>query len=321
MKKTKRIKLGLGLAALGRPEYINIGTASQDDKTETVMKQIAYNVLDEAYYGGIRYFDTAPSYGKGEEFLSQWNSERAHKDVILGTKWGYTYVADWKIGYEGMHEIKEHSISKLKEQWEISKKLLPHLNNYQIHSATLESGVLINEEVLNYLALLKEEYDICIGITTSGADQPEILEKASSIRLNGNPLFDSFQVTYNVLEYSTHRVLQQLIAKGKRVIIKEALANGRLLPNKEYQHYRDLYSVLTILSDKYQVGADAIALRFCMDNLHPEFVLSGASSVNYLQDNLKVHDFTLHSEDIELLKLHTVPSLDYWSERGKLKWN
>lgn len=321
INKVSETKLGLGLAALGRPEYINIGTSIGDNKTEAAFKQNAYHVLDEAYYGGIRYFDTAPSYGKGEEFLYQWNKERAHKDVVLGTKWGYTYVADWKIGYQGKHEIKEHSVSKLKEQWEVSKKLLPQLKNYQIHSATLESGVLDNEEVLNHLASLKEGYGIRIGITTSGADQSKVLEKATSIDVDGSPLFDSFQVTYNILESSTHPILRQLIASGKSVIIKEALANGRLFPNNVYKHYHNLYSVLTILSDKYQVGPDAIALRFCMDNLRPEIVLSGASSANHFHDNLKVHNFALLSEDIDLLKTHTVPSISYWGERGDLKWN
>jgi aryl-alcohol dehydrogenase-like predicted oxidoreductase len=44
-------------------------------------------VLNFAYKHGIRYFDTAPSYGKGEEFLTNWNSKYQHKDVSLSTKW------------------------------------------------------------------------------------------------------------------------------------------------------------------------------------------------------------------------------------------
>ena len=163
-------KIGLGLAALGRPEYINIRTDNDIDKSEEAFKQNTFNVLDLAYQKGIRYFDTAPSYGKGEAFLQEWNTTKKHTDVILGTKWGYTYVANWKLGYEGKHEIKEHSLNKLKEQWQVSKNLLPKLKIYQVHSATFESGILKNLEVLNKLHDIKTQFGLLIGITTSGAN-------------------------------------------------------------------------------------------------------------------------------------------------------
>ena len=67
-------KIGLGLAALGRPEYINIRTDNDIDKSEEAFKQNTFNVLDLAYQKGIRYFDTAPSYGKGEAFLQEWKN-------------------------------------------------------------------------------------------------------------------------------------------------------------------------------------------------------------------------------------------------------
>ncbi|MCH5598915.1 aldo/keto reductase [Niabella ginsengisoli] len=314
-------KIGLGLAALGRPEYINIGKTRASDKTEIAFKENAFKVLDAAYKAGVRYFDTAPSYGKGEQFLYEWSVNKADKDIVLGTKWGYTYIANWEIGFSGNHEIKEHSISKLSEQWRFSKKLLPLLKIYQIHSATLESGVLENDEVLNYLAELKEQFNLKIGITTSGFNQSDIIKKAVSIKIDAKPLFDSFQITYNILENSTHQILKQLIADHKTVIVKEALANGRIFPNKEYVHYQNLYKDLTVLAGKYKVGTDAIALRFCMDYLHPETVLSGASSVHQLQENLKANRFKLSEEELNTLKIHSVSSVDYWNERSQLEWH
>ena len=109
-------KIGLGLAAIGRPEYINIRDTSSIDKSFSAFKKNALEMLDFAYKIGVRYFDTAASYGKGESFLKEWNNKTNYKDAALGTKWGYTYVADWQLGYSGKHEIKEHSIGKLKDQ-------------------------------------------------------------------------------------------------------------------------------------------------------------------------------------------------------------
>ena len=71
MSKTK---IGLGLAALGRPEYINIRDGNILNKSMEAFKENAFSVLNFAYKHGIRYFDTAPSYGKGEQFLTNWNS-------------------------------------------------------------------------------------------------------------------------------------------------------------------------------------------------------------------------------------------------------
>lgn len=319
----KRIatKIGLGLAALGRPEYINIRENSFIDKSETAFKSNTFSVLDVAYKLGVRYFDTAPSYGKGEAFLQEWNDMNNHQDVILGTKWGYTYVANWELGYSGQHEVKEHSLEKLLEQWQVSKKMLPKLKYYQVHSATFESGILENKAVLNQLYAIKKETGLHIGITTSGKNQKEVLAAALKVEVEGDVLFDSFQVTYNLFEQSTYAVLKDILKQGKTVIIKEALANGRVFQNKKFHHYNATYDVLGSLSQKYGVGVDAIALRFVIDGLEPTYVLSGVSNEEQLKGNLKAVNFELSKEDIDLIKALSIPSKFYWDERSTMAWN
>lgn len=308
-------KIGLGLAALGRPEYINIRTNSNIDKSEVAFKQNTFNVLDFAYQKGIRYFDTAPSYGKGEAFLQEWNNSKKYEDVIFGTKWGYTYVANWELGYQGKHEIKEHTLDKLNEQWQVSKNLIPALKIYQVHSATLESGILKNTEVLNRLYEIKQEFGLTIGISTSGANQKDIISEALKVNIDGQPLFDSFQVTYNILEQSTFSILKTLKQLNKTIIIKEALANGRVFNDNLYSEH------LQAISKKYNVGIDAVALRFVIDFLQPNYVLSGASNINQLEDNLKALNFKLTSEELNNLSdLKTDPE-DYWNLRSKMEWN
>ena len=317
----KTTKLGLGLAALGRPEYINIREDSAIDKSQEAFKNNAFSVLDEAYKLGVRYFDTAPSYGKGEAFLEAWNATNNHPDVILGTKWGYTYVANWELGFNGQHEVKEHSIEKLLEQWQVSKKMLPKLKYYQVHSATFESGILENEAVLNQLYNIKKETGLTIGITTSGANQKEVITEGLRIKVQGELLFDSFQVTYNIFEQSTFSVLNDALQHGKKVIVKEALANGRVFQNEKFQYDQASYKKMQQLSEKYQVGIDAVALRFVMDSLQPTYVLSGASNINQLQQNLKALNFKLTEQELDFLKTLKVPTEAYWKERSLLSWN
>ena len=71
-------RLGLGLAALGRPGYINIGHAADmgSDRAVNNMEARAHAVLDAAYAVGICYFDAARSYGRAESFLASWLATR-----------------------------------------------------------------------------------------------------------------------------------------------------------------------------------------------------------------------------------------------------
>ncbi|MGY5353887.1 aldo/keto reductase [Wenyingzhuangia sp. IMCC45467] len=304
-------QIGLGLAALGRPEYINIRDTYKIDKSKEAFKSNAYEMLETAYQLGIRYFDTAPSYGKGEFFLQEWQTIQNHQDINLATKWGYTYVANWQLGYKGDHEVKEHSIEKLIEQWETSKKLLPNLKVYQIHSATIESGVLENDKVLKKLAEIKKNTGLLIGLTTSGAKQNMVLKEAAEIKINGDFLFDVFQVTYNIFEQSTYDTLIQL--KDKNIVIKEGVANGRI--------FTETPDLLTKLSIKYKVGIDAIALRFIIDSLKPDIVLSGAFSKKQLKANLKALNFKLNDDEITTLKNLKKEPVSYWRERKLLTWS
>ena len=72
-------RIGLGMASLGRPGYINLqhGEDLGGDYGEVAMEQRACVVLDAAWNAGIRYFDAARSYGLAERFLSGWLNSRS----------------------------------------------------------------------------------------------------------------------------------------------------------------------------------------------------------------------------------------------------
>jgi aryl-alcohol dehydrogenase-like predicted oxidoreductase len=314
------VNLGLGMAAIGRPHYINVRTNTTPKNELSELKANGFKVLDEAYRLGIRYFDTAPGYGLAEDLLIDWLTNKNDNSIQVATKWGYTYVANFKANAL-VHELKEHSVSKLKEQWQVSKKLVPFLTTYQIHSATLETGVLENEAVLNELAYLKSAFNLKIGISTTGDNQVEVIKKALHVTVEGTPLFDTFQSTYNILDQSILSVGDVLKKEGKKLIIKEALANGRIFRNSKYPEYYDLYKTLESLSIKYGVGADALALQFCAQLFPESIVLSGASTAEQLQENFKINAFVLVDEDLDLLKSFGIKPEIYWNERKQLQWN
>ena len=312
--------LGLGTAALGRPQYINVRQEKKGDVDLEVFKANGFSILEAAYQLGIRYFDTAPGYGLAEQLLLDWSTSKNDPTIQIATKWGYTYVANFNPNAK-IHEVKEHSIDKLNEQWNTSKAFIPNLRVYQIHSATLETGVLENEDVLNRLAFLKNEHDIEIGITTTGVNQTEVIKKALDISVDNVQLFDAFQVTYNILDQNLSLMNTELAAQNKTVIVKEALANGRLFRNEDFSHYDRLFLLLEQLSKKYIVGVDAIALNFCQQTIRNSIVLSGASNKAHLKSNLSMTSFQLLDEEIQILKEFEIETTNYWSERKKLIWN
>ena len=314
------MKLGLGTAALGRPQYINVRLEScENSNLETFRKQ-SFEVLENAYQSGIRYFDTAPGYGLAEELVLDWLQTKNDKTIEIATKWGYTYTANFDANAT-VHEIKEHSLAKLNEQWAFSKQLLPYVKVYQIHSATLETGVLENTAVLKQLAFLKKEHNLKIGLTTTGTNQVEVIKKALTVLIDGEQLFDVFQVTYNFLDQSVLAISDELLRQKKAIVIKEALANGRVFSNENYPQYQKMYALLESIAKKHNVGVDAIALKYCEQTIPKSIVLSGASSSKQLQENIKTTSFLLSNDDVELLKSFKVSPEFYWQERKELQWN
>ena len=314
------MQLGLGTAALGRPQYINVRQEEPKGQDLEAFKKQGFTVLENAYNLGIRYFDTAPGYGLAEQLLLEWVQTKNDRNIQIATKWGYTYVANFDVN-AAVHEIKEHSIEKLKEQWEVSKAFIPHLRVYQIHSATLETGVLNNDVVLHQLAFLKNEYKIEIGITTTGTNQTAVIKKALDVTVGGHQLFDAFQVTYNMLDQSLGDISSELLQQKKKIIIKEALANGRVFRNKIFKKYYSLYNELEHLSQKYGVGVDAISLQFCGQTIPKSIILSGASNTTQLQENVRLNTFHLIEEEIQQLAVFKIDPITYWEERNQLAWN
>src|SRR5437899_9030032 len=120
------MKIGLGLAALGRPGYMTLGHARDvGDASVAAMERRCHEVLDAAFAGGVRHVDAARSYGRAEEFLASWLRSRklAPAELTVSSKWGYTYTAGWRAQAE-QHEVKDHSVATLRRQLQESRALL-----------------------------------------------------------------------------------------------------------------------------------------------------------------------------------------------------
>jgi aryl-alcohol dehydrogenase-like predicted oxidoreductase len=178
-------RIGLGLAALGRPAYITAGRDDDlPDRSVAGLWARTLSMLDAAYAAGVRYVDVARSYGRAEEFLGGWLAERGHPDVVVGSKWGYRYTGGWRLDAE-RHEVKEHSLAMFTGQLAQSRALLgERLALYQVHSVTPDSGLFADSGLLSALGRLRAE-GVIIGLTTSGPDQADVIRRALHLTVTG----------------------------------------------------------------------------------------------------------------------------------------
>jgi aryl-alcohol dehydrogenase-like predicted oxidoreductase len=317
-------RLGLGLAALGRPGYINLGHGGDLDGQYSVlaMEARAHRVLDAAWRAGVRYFDAARAYGRSERFLASWLVLRGYApdEVTVGSKWGISYTADWEIHAE-QHEARDHSAGALRRQLAESREMLGvHLDLYQVHSATPENGVLADPAVAFALAELKEQ-GIAVGLSVTGPGQGEAIRMAVDAHVNGNPLFDVVQATWNVLETSAGPALELAHNAGMGVVVKEALANGRLTESNGAPNFAPRLALLRGEAERLGTSVDALALGAALAQPWADCVLSGAAVPDQLAGNLHALDVRVDGEtEARLAPLAETPA-EYWTVRQRLEWN
>jgi aryl-alcohol dehydrogenase-like predicted oxidoreductase len=304
-------RIGLGLAAVGRPAYITLGRGIDlgADRSIGAMRTRSHELLDAAYAAGVRYVDAARSYGRAEEFLRAWLLARGLEPgaVTVGSKWGYTYTGEWRLDAK-VQEVKNLSVESLRCQYDESRALLgDHLGLYQIHSATLESGVLKDQGVLKHLRRIKEE-GVAIGLTVTGPRQSDTIERALAVGL-----FDTVQATWNLLERSASEALERAHAAGLGVIVKEALANGRLTASGAEEP-------LLVAARESELAPDVLALSVVLDQPWADVVLSGAATTEQLRSNLAALDVTVDHSLQQRLRQLVEPPQRYWSERARLTW-
>ena len=308
-RRVPGMPLGIGLAALGRPGYINLGHAADiADHDVARMEAAAHGVLDAAYDGGIRHYDAARSYGRAEAFLASW---------LAAAAWGATTSRSARSGGTptppaggGRRGARGQgaTAAQLRRQWPETEALLgEHLRLYQIHSATLESGVL-------------DDADVRGG--AGGAARARRAGRAQRHRRRagrhdrprgGDRRLRRVQATWNLLERSAGPALERPMPRGSRSIVKEALANGRLTARGGSRRSRRRRASAAW-------ATDALALAAALAQPWAGVVLSGAATVAQLESNLAARDVAWDDAlDERLAALAEAPDA-YWDARSALPW-
>jgi aryl-alcohol dehydrogenase-like predicted oxidoreductase len=164
--------------------------------------------------------------------------------------------------------------------------------------------VLDDDDVAAELERLRAE-GLAVGLTVTGSRQAETIERAVELSR-----FDTVQATWNLLERSAGPALARAHGEGVGVLVKEALANGRLTDRGDVERVREH-------ARRLGVPSDALALAAVLAQPWADVVLSGAATAEQSDSNLGAlelsHDGSLDdlAEDRDA----------YWARRSALPWN
>lgn len=321
-------RLGLGLAAIGRPAYITAGRAKDlgegADRSVDAMRERAHKLLDAAWWLGIRYVDAARSYGRAEEFLGSWLAAHPgyRDELTIGSKWGYEYTGDWRLDAP-QQERKEHSLAMFDRQWsETQEALGTEPDVYLVHSLTQDSTALDDSALLDRLRGLRES-GVRVGFSTSGPAQAAVIERA--LGLADSP-FSAVQSTWNLLEPSVGDALAAANDAKWLVVVKEVLANGRLTSRSagvgagsDDGSVTDAAAAsAAALAAEDGQRLDGLAIGAAVSHPWADIVLTGAVTRKQLKQNL---DARAPSIDEERLATLAQPADEYWAARAARPWS
>lgn len=303
-----------------RVSRLGIGGSHFGSTLNPVSHKEIINTLSMAFERGINFYDTADIYGQGESEIIIGKAFKGKRDkVILATKGGFLLSRKGSVAAKVKPLIKpfirlakpfKETISKtvlaarsnelsqsfssvyLRQAVEGSLRRLKtdYIDLYQLHEPP--SSVILNEEVVSTLELLKSEGKIrCYGI---GCEYPE-----DAILAAQNPGFSSVQVELNLFcQSSIATIFPNLKDTRIGFIARQPYASGLIFKalSKSYDNL-DIPSKYLKSINRFKAGfefddvqsSDAlakIALQFVLQFQEVDLVISGIRKPEHLEQYL-----------------------------------
>lgn len=123
------------------------------------------------------------------------------------------------------------------------------------------------------------------------------------------------------MERSAGEVLQQAHQEGLGIIVKEALANGRLTPRNDVPAFAPKMRLLRATAETLETTVDALALAAVLAQPWAGVVLSGAATVEHVHANAQAVNVRLDDGLLAELDWLVEEPETYWQTRSDLEWN
>ena len=259
---TGKMISSLGFGCMRLPEFEKDGKWYIDEEK-------AIPMLHKAYEAGVNYFDTAHMYCHDN---SQFTLGRAMKsikreDVMIATK-------------QPLHLVEKTSDYRKVLEEQLRRLDMSYIDFYHFHGLN-KGGYDDKVKRFNLMAEVQKAIDeglikhMSFSFHGDPADIPYMIEQGE--------IFSSVLLQYNLLDRSNEEAIKYLAEKGLGVVAMGPVAGGRLsAPSTKLSE--------NLLENKESVATYELALRFVLGNPNVSCALSGMTSMDTVEKNLKSAD-------------------------------
>ncbi|GKV67898.1 oxidoreductase [Sporosarcina sp. NCCP-2716] len=257
----------------------------------------ADRIIASAIDAGVNLLDTADLYGGGtnEELVGRALKGR-RQEVILATKAGNRMNADGRTW--SWDPSKEHIMEAVKAS--LTRLGTDYIDLYQLHGGTIEDDA---DETIEAFERLKEEGVIRqYGISSI---RPNVIDRFLS-----DSSAVSVMMQYSMLDRRPEEWFDLITGHSASVIARGPLAKG-LLTAEGPERVRTVDSFaeygqpeLTDLIrhlDQKSTSLHAAAIHFCLSSNAVASVLTGARTLEQLDDSLRAYETAIPQEELQQL--------------------
>ena len=309
---------GLRISTVGLGSYLTIGMHVDDD--------VAAECVKIAFDTGVNWFDTANAYNRGqaETVLGKLLKEHPRDSFVLATKvWAPMGDEPTNRGLSAKHVFEQCHAS-------LQRLQMDYIDLYQCHRPDPDTPV---EETIRIMDDLARQGKILYW-GTSEWNGAQIQEAVQLARAMGCRPPVSNQPRYSMLwRFPEAEVFPTTLKVGMGNVCFSPLAHGvltakyepgqppppgtRAADESQNQIMMDLYFTDEILTKAKQVGemagdlgltAAQLSLAWCLRHEAMTSVITGATRVEQMKDNVKVGDVEVPDDVYEkLCELFPVP--------------
>lgn len=252
-----KLQLGCGLIRIGRPWGVNEKPVPTESE--------ARDFLEYAFNLGIRFFDTAPSYGSSEKrlgaFLKSLTTEQ-RKSVTVATKFSEHWDDTKNEPYV------DYDLDALKDSIDNSFSLLESIDIIQLHKATPDN-------VSDSNVIKAFEYASSCGVVEWGVSVSNV--ESGRATLNNNR-FKVIQLPYNQERTELLPIIKKTVELKRNILFNRPLAMGGVVNDKAGLK-------LSAIKDAYKLICKTGATGY---------ILTGTATTNHLKENYTIFKEILH---------------------------
>lgn len=296
-------KSGLKVSALSFGSWVTFG--------EQVDTDLAYNQMKTAYDSGVNFFDNAEAYeaGKSEEIMGTVIQKAGWKrsDLVLSTKifWGGDGPNDKGLSFKHIKEGTEAALKRMQTEY-VDLIFCHRPDLYTPISETVWAmNQMINEGKALYWGTSEwsaEQIRIAYDFAVQNHLRPPLMEQPEYNMFNRHKVEKEYRLLYRDIGLGT-TIWSPLasglltgkyndgVPEGSRLDLeKYSWLKKRLLETEEGRAKLEKVKKLAPIAADLGISMPQLALAWCLNNKDVSTVITGASNVEQVQQNMKTMD-------------------------------